>query len=369
MTGGGGGRVSLLPVTPAEPGPRGGVLGPQCGSSLPAPRATSPGLWFSLSALSSLPVSVTYTSRLQSCPSRLCEPLGWEWLPRCLWLRVPLRSPCGCQLWPQLGGGGVLLPGQVPTTGLSMELLAWPHAVLASLSKSQETEEEARVPSRTQTPRSCAVTPPPPQAACLQPAAAPSPHSRGSGSTLRRECQRLYGHILNQQLSSVVLGLLCVHWAPQWGSGTSSRHARRAEAEARERHGRALCRFHTPRLQGLSGPAQAQARGRAAPRLCPWGWLAGAGFQMEWDRAGEGRAGEGQDELEAPWYPAGLSGHQDRCLTPALALCVSSLWATSNLGLHAMPVWPRDDPAAPGAVVAVSESLKTLGHTQLGSGL
>lgn len=96
------------------------------------------------------------------------------------------------------------------------------------------------------------------------------------------------------------------------------------------------------------------------------GWLSDGVGQ---GRGGQGRAGEGQDELEAPWYPAGLSGHQDRCLTPALALCVSSLWATSNLGLHAMPVWPRDDPAAPGAVVAVSESLKTLGHTQLGSGL
>lgn len=104
-------------MTPAEPGPRGGVLGPQCGSSLPAPRATSPGLWFSLSALSSLPVSVTYTSRLQSCPSRLCEPLGWEWLPRCLWLRVPLRSPCGCQLWPQLRGGGGPAPRPGPHHG------------------------------------------------------------------------------------------------------------------------------------------------------------------------------------------------------------------------------------------------------------
>lgn len=27
--------------------------------------------------------------------------------------------------------------------------------------------------------------------------------------------------------------------------------------------------------------------------------------------------------------------------------CVSSLWATSNLGPHGMLVWPREDPAAP----------------------
>lgn len=162
------GRVSLLLMTPADPGPPRRVLGPQREASFSAgmeavgrlARVTSLGVSVSLSAICYLLLGSVANSglrRLQAHRVGVWERLGRGGSSGACGSGSPSPSPCSCRLRLhrlQLGGGGPAPKPAPHHVGLSVELLAWPPAMAASLCASQETGG-APGPSRPQTEVTC----------------------------------------------------------------------------------------------------------------------------------------------------------------------------------------------------------------------